>query len=98
MVIKPSVRLRQHHEPVLRIAAEVGVLNVRVFGSVLSGEDTEESDIDLLVDAPKGITLFDMARLQRQLEADLGVSVDVMTPGDLSLGFRDQVVREACPL
>ncbi|MHB8914865.1 MAG: nucleotidyltransferase family protein [Thiobacillus sp.] len=96
--MKPSVRLRQHREAVIRIAAEIGVLHVRMFGSVLRGEDTEESDIDLLVDAPKGITFFDMARLQRELEAELGVSVDVITPEDLSLGFRDQVVREACSL
>lgn len=96
--MRPSVRLREHREAVLRIAAEVGVLNVRVFGSVLRGEDTEESDIDLLVDAPRGITLFDMARLRRELEAELGVLVDVVTPGGLSYGFRDQVVLEACPL
>lgn len=71
---------------------------MRVFGSVLHGEDTEASDVDLLVDVPRGTTLLDMVRLQDAIEQELGVSVDVLTAGDLPAKFRNQVLQEAKPL
>lgn len=72
--------------------------NPRVFGSVLHGDDREGSDIDLLVDALPGATLFDLGGLQDALESLLGVRVDVLTPGDLPAAFRAQVVAEARPV
>jgi predicted nucleotidyltransferase len=72
--------------------------NPRVFGSVVRGEDTEESDLDLLVDALPGTTLFDLGGLQEELEAALGVRVDLRTPGDLPAGVRARVLEEARPL
>ncbi len=96
--MKASQVLLGHRHAVLAIAATIGARNVRVFGSVLHGRDTVDSDLDLLVDVPKGTTLLDMARLQRTLEEELGVSVDVLTPGDLPAKFRDDVLREAKPL
>ena len=96
--MKPSESLSRHRDAVLAIAASIGARNVRVFGSVLHGHDTDGSDLDLLVDVPKGTTLLDMARLQAALEKALGVSVDVLTAGDLPLKFRNQVLHEARPL
>lgn len=72
--------------------------NPRVFGSVLHGSDRDDSDIDLLVDALPGATLFDLGGLQDALESLLGVRVDVLTPGDLPSAFRAQVVAEAKPI
>lgn len=96
--MKPSQALHSHREAVLRIAARLGARNVRVFGSVLHGEDTENSDLDLLVDVPRGTTLLDMVHLQNAIEKELGVSVDVLTALDLPAKFRDQVIQEARPL
>jgi predicted nucleotidyltransferase len=62
---------------------------------VLHGEDTEVSDIDLLVDVPDNATLLDMVRLQSDIESVVGVHVDVLTNDDLPLRFRDKVLREA---
>lgn len=90
--------MRNHRDAVLRIATRLSASNVRVFGSVIHGEDSEDSDIDLLVDVPKGTTLLDMVRLQNAIEEELGVPVDVLTVGDLHPRFRDQVVKEARPL
>ena len=56
------------------------------------GTDQEGSDLDLLVDAPPGTTLFDLGGLQVELEDLLGVNVDLLTPGDLPLKFRDKVL------
>ena len=72
--------------------------NPRVFGSVLHGTDHEGSDLDLLVDALPGATLFDLGGLQGELEALLGVQVDVLTPADLPLRFRPLVLAQAQPL
>ncbi|VVM06469.1 nucleotidyltransferase family protein [Methylacidimicrobium tartarophylax] len=96
--MRPSETLRGHRDSALRIAASLGARNVRVFGSVLHGEDNEGSDVDLLVDVPRGTTLLDMVRLQNAIEQELGVSVDVLTAGDLPAKFRDRVLREARPL
>jgi uncharacterized protein len=96
--MRPSETLRNHRAAVLRIATRLGASNVRVFGSIIHGEDAEGSDIDLLVDVAKGTTLLDMVRLQNAFEQELGVPVDVLTAGDLHPRFRDQVIKEASPL
>lgn len=96
--MKPAEALRAHRETVLAIAAGMGMRNVRVFGSVLRGEDREGGDIDLLVDAPDNATLLDMVALQRALESRLCIPVDVLTPDDLPARFRDKVLREATTL
>ncbi|MDP2153461.1 MAG: nucleotidyltransferase [Methylotenera sp.] len=62
------------------------------------GNDTNDSDLDLLVDVLPGTTLFDLGGLQVELEDLLGVPVDLRTPGDLPLKFRAQVLVEAKPL
>jgi len=71
------------------------VLNVRVFGSVVHGDDTEESDLDLLVDPTSETTLMDIARIQLEVARLLNVGVDVLTPNALPEKFRAQVVTEA---
>jgi len=72
--------------------------NVRVFGSVARGEDTETSDLDLLVDPLPGATLLDLGAIQIELEDSLGISVHVVTAGDLPSKFRDEVLEEAVPV
>jgi hypothetical protein len=72
--------------------------NPRVFGSVVCGTDRDDSDLDLLVDALPGATLFDLGGLQAELEELLGMSVDLVTPGDLPPKFRQRVLAEALPV
>ena len=93
--MRPSEALSRHRGAILRAAAQVKASNVRVFGSVVRGEDTEASDLDLLVEVPKGTTLLDMAGLQRELADTLGVAVDVVTLLDLPERVRARVEREA---
>ncbi len=93
--MKPSVVLGQKRAAVRAAATRYRTANPRVFGSVLHGTDTEASDLDLLVDALPGATLFDLGGLQAELEALLGVAVDVRTPADLPLKFRSQVLAQA---
>jgi predicted nucleotidyltransferase len=72
--------------------------NPRVFGSVVHGTDKEGSDIDLLVDALPGTTLFDLGGLQDELETVLSARVDLLTPADLPAKFRAKVLSEAQPI
>lgn len=91
-------RLRRHRRAVLELAARRGARNVRVFGSVARGEDTEASDVDLLVDLDEGVGVVALAGLRRELTELLGVEVDVVPTGTLKAGIRDTVVAEAIAL
>jgi predicted nucleotidyltransferase len=96
--MKPSLALQSHREAIRRVVENHRTRNPRVFGSVLHGEDQDESDLDILVDTLPGVTLFDLGALQIELEEMLGVSVDVLTPDDLPVKFRALVLREAIPV
>jgi len=93
--MKPSGALQLHRNAVRKAASARKVCNVRVFGSALYGNDEDGSDLDLLVDVLPGATWFDLGGLQMDLEEILGVPVDLLTPGDLPLKFRETVLREA---
>lgn len=96
--MKPSIALDLKRNAVRAAVSRFHTANPRVFGSVLHGNDQDGSDLDLLVDALSGATLFDLGGLQVELEELLGVTVDLLTPGDIPKKFRDQVLAEASPV
>ena len=96
--MKPSASFEQNRQHIRRIASRFRVTNPRVFGSVLHGDDSEDSDLDLLVDPLPQTTLFDLGGLQGELEDLLGVKVDVLTPNSLPDKFRAAVLAEAQPV
>ncbi|KON62691.1 nucleotidyltransferase domain protein [Komagataeibacter europaeus] len=93
--MRPSEAVALHRHSIIGLARQWKLDNPRVFGSVVHGLDRDGSDLDLLVDAPEGITLFDLGGLQSDLEDLLGLAVDLRTPEDLPLVFRDEVLSEA---
>jgi predicted nucleotidyltransferase len=96
--MRPSIALELNRIAVLDAASRFRVANIRMFGSVLHGTDREGSDLDLLVDAPPGTTLFDLGGLQEELQSLLGIPVDLLTPADLPSKFRAKVLAEALPV
>jgi len=96
--MRPSVVLNLKRSAVREAASRYRAANVRIFGSVLNGTDRHGSDLDLLVDALPGATLFDLGGLQDELESMLGIHVDLLTPADLPMKFRAQVLAEAQPV
>lgn len=88
---------REKKADILRLAEMHGCHNVRVFGSVATGENRPDSDVDFLVEFDSGKTLFDLIGLKLDLENLLGVSVDLVTPNSLRY-VRDRVLAEALPL
>jgi uncharacterized protein len=73
--------LNRKRDAVREAASRFHTANLRVFGSVLHGTDQDGSDLDLLVDALPGTTLFDLGGLQLELESLLGTRVELLTPG-----------------
>jgi uncharacterized protein len=96
--MKPSVALQAHRAIIRSVVERYRARNPRVFGSVLHGDDSENSDLDLLVDPTKETTLMDVASIKVELEKVLGVSVDVLTPKALPEKFRQIVLDEATPV
>jgi len=93
--MKPSQALAAHRQEIRQIVLAHRATNARVFGSVARGSDTDESDLDILVDTTADTTLFDLGAIRYKLRNLLGVSVDVLTPGALPEKFRDVVIAEA---
>jgi predicted nucleotidyltransferase len=96
--MRPSVAFEKNRALVRELVARHRTANPRIFGSVLHGTDKEGSDVDILVDALPGTTLFDLGGLQVRLEEALGVPVQVVTPEELSKYFRESVLAEARPV
>ncbi len=96
--LDPSKALKRHREEIRRLVEENRARNPRVFGSVLGGEETDPSGLDILVGPLPGTTLFDLGGLQIALEDLLGIRVDLLTPSDLSPRSREKVLGEAVPV
>ena len=93
--MKPSTAFQTHRDAIRRIVEKHRACNPRVFGSVLQGCDTEDSDLDLLIDPTPETTLFDIGAIRHELLELLGVPVDVLTPKALPEKFRASVLAEA---
>lgn len=96
--MKPSEALTVHRDELRQLISRYNVASPRVYGSVLTGDDTEESDLDLLVDATETTTLFTLVGLEHEAQQLLGVPVSVLTPKDLPVKFRLEVLQAARPL
>jgi predicted nucleotidyltransferase len=96
--MRPSEAFEKNRAFIREAAARRKTANPRVFGSVLHGTDREDSDLDILVDALPGTSLFDLGGLQVELEERLGVPVQVVTPPELHRFYRDEVLAEAEPV
>lgn len=96
--MKPSEAFAQHRDTIRRLVLEHGMSNPRLFGSALHGDDTDGSDLDILIDAPDHISLFDLARLELSITDALGIKVDVRLPDELHPDFRNNVLAEAVPV
>lgn len=93
--MRPSEVLEKNREAIREATKRFNAANPRVFGSVARGEDRPDSDLDILVYALPGTTLFDLGGLLEELKAILGVEVDVVTSGGLRSDIRARVLKES---
>lgn len=87
--------IRSKKSDILAIATRHGAKNVRVFGSVARGEDTDTSDVDLLVSMEKNRTLYDLIGLQQEIQDILNRNVDVLTDRSINRYLQAQILQEA---
>lgn len=91
-------RLFRQRRAVIDAAARRGASNVRIFGSVARGDETEQSDLDLLVDLDGDVGLVALAGLAREISEIVGVNVDVVPAELLKPAMRERVLAEAISL
>jgi predicted nucleotidyltransferase len=96
--MRPSQALALHRARIRQIALSHRVQDIRVFGSTARGEDTEGSDLDLLVEPTPETTLLDIGAIRFELKQLLGLDIDVLTPNALPDKVRAQVLKEARPV
>jgi uncharacterized protein len=96
--MKPSEILAAKADEIRAVIARYPVRNPRIFGSVARGEDEDGSDLDILVEPLRGTTYLTLAKLQLELEALLGVAVDIATPGAIGPRLQERVNRDLRPL
>lgn len=96
--MNPSLALAAHRSEIRTIVLAHRAFNARVFGSVALGLDTDQSDLNILVDNTSETTLFDLGAIRYKLRNLMGVPVDVLTPGALPDSFRQSVIAQAQPI
>ncbi len=89
---------RENGDAILRLARLHGCSNIRVFGSVATGESRESSDVDFLVDLDEGRNLFDLGGLLADLKDELHREVDVVEARCVHPYIRERVLGEAVGL
>lgn len=91
-------RLRDNVGRVRQIVAEAGGARVRVFGSVATGADRPDSDVDLLFTMGEPLSLMELGRLEQRIEAAIGAPVDLIPDTAIRPDLREQVLAEAVAL
>lgn len=94
---RPSIPLAAHADEISASARAHGFANPRVFGSALRGEDTFDSDIDLLVTPAPGTDLFDLALFAAEVKELTGFPVEAVADTSVPDALKS-AVREAVPL
>ena len=90
--------IESNRNTILKLAAQRGIKNVRVFGSMSRDEATVNSDVDLLVELESGKTGFALGGFLMDVSELLNRKVDVVTENALHKHIRAQVLQEAIPL
>ncbi|GHU16026.1 nucleotidyltransferase [Alphaproteobacteria bacterium] len=89
---------KKFRDTILHLADECGIDHVKVFGSTVRGEDTDESDVDFLISVRKSTSLLDIGRFKWKTEELLHRKVDIAFEGRLHHSIADNIMREAQPL
>jgi predicted nucleotidyltransferase len=88
----------KNRDEILEIAERHGAKDVRIFGSVARGEDTKQSDLDLLVKLDEDRSLVDHVALKQDLENLLGCEIDIVTENSINPRLREKVFQDAVPI
>lgn len=90
--------LEQIKKQALPVLKEANVKRAAFFGSYVNGNNIDESDIDILVDLPRGKTLFDLVDLKTNLEEKLKKKVDIVTYEGIHPLLKDSILSSQYPI
>lgn len=93
-----QVSIDQIKKKAIPILKEAGVKRSDLFGSVVRGDDTKDSDIDILIKAPEEMSLFDLAGLQTDLQEALGREIDLITYNSIHPLLKDYILKDTMRL
>lgn len=79
---------------IVPILKKAGVTRSSLFGSYARGEQGVNSDIDILVELPKGKSLLDLIGLEMELQKFLGKRVDLITYKSVSPLLKDYISKD----
>ena len=71
-----------------------GANSIAFFGSYVRNDDGPKSDLDILVEFSDDKTLFDLARIERELSKKTKLEIDLVTKNALNSPFKEEVERE----
>lgn len=91
-------QLQQYRLKIIELARKYHSNNIRVFGSVAKGENTESSDVDFLIDPDPQQDLFDVIRLRRSLQELLKCDVDIVHSTALHHSIKQEILESAVRL
>jgi predicted nucleotidyltransferase len=91
--------LHAQKDAIIALGGQYGAKRIRVFGSVARCEERPDSDVDFLVDFPRGYDLFNQRLpLTERLAHLLGRKVELVPEHELNRHIREQVLNEAVDL
>jgi len=96
--MKRAELVRRKKEEIHRIARNHGAIDIRLFGSVARGEESDDSDIDFLVELEQGRSLLDLGGMLMDLREELGVEVDLTTTSSLPDDVKQRVLKDSSTL
>ena len=93
-----TIDIEQIKEAVVPILKEAGVTRSAIFGSYAAGEQTEDSDIDILIEPPEGMGLFGLVGLELKLGEALEKEVDVITYNSIYPPLKKYIFKYQVPI
>ncbi|MHA1401861.1 MAG: nucleotidyltransferase family protein [Candidatus Heimdallarchaeaceae archaeon] len=75
-----------------------GVIKVEIFGSFVRGEQKSISDVDIVVEFEKTVSLLKIVSLENYLSDIIGIKVDVVPKKNIRVELRDDILKEVIPV
>ncbi len=89
-----QIKIEQIKKKVIPILIQAGVKKSSLFGSYVRGDQTRSSDIDILVELPKGSSLLDLIGLEMELKKAVGKKVDLLTYNSINPLLKDYIQKD----
>jgi len=89
-----NTSIKEIKKKIMPILRKYGVKKAGIFGSVVRGKATQKSDVDILVEIKRDISLLDFVRLQLEIEKVLGSKVDLGEYDTIKPIIKDRILKE----